>query len=81
MKSKSVSPVEMPKKWFFAPQKKAGDWLKENYDDYSCNYQDITPNRVHENFLCFKDGKASWVHVVMSKTSESDGSVFYYTSI
>lgn len=47
----------MPTKWFFPLQKIVSKVLSEKYLEHRCNYQDITKDHVHENFICFYKGK------------------------
>lgn len=65
--------VSAPKrKWFFDFQQKLEWLLKQEYENWQCNYQDVTANRVHESYTCRKkDGSPEIIHAIMFKVSNS----------
>jgi len=43
----------MAAKWYYAQQKKAMEILKSKFENFPCNFQAFTDNRIVENYTCF----------------------------
>jgi hypothetical protein len=67
---------EIDDKWFYPLQKLLNGWLKENYDDWICMFQDVSSKVMYEQFQCIRespeDGKNlhEYIQVVYYKRSK-----------
>jgi hypothetical protein len=57
------------KKWFYPAQKRIAEYMTQKYgEQYRCNWQDVTKNRVHENYTlvnCPTPGNTFVLHFII----------------
>lgn len=60
-------------KWFYPFAIKLSEYLEKAHgDNYSCAYQDVCDDRVHEGYNVWNDdGKQEVLHVIMHRYTET----------
>lgn len=61
----------MAEKWFFKQQNELQDELHNLYSWISCNYQDVTKDKVYENYLVWDGKKYMNLHCIIYKDKSS----------